>query len=66
MGFFANYVPPLQFNVEAEGRTKTMQKRNVGAIASRSIAIAVMFVTAWQATAQDAKATYPSMAPLDQ
>jgi hypothetical protein len=43
-----------------------MQKRNVGSIAAMSIVTAVMFVTAGQANAQDAKATYPSMAPLDQ
>jgi hypothetical protein len=43
-----------------------MQKRNVGSIAAMSIATAVMFVSAWHASAQNAKATYPSIAPLDQ
>jgi hypothetical protein len=43
-----------------------MQKRNVGSIAAMSIATAVMFVREWHASAQNAKATYPSMAPLDQ
>jgi hypothetical protein len=31
-----------------------------------SIAVAVVFATLWHASAQDAKATYPSMAPVDQ
>ena len=43
-----------------------MQKRNVGSIAAMSIVTAVMFATAWHANAQNAKGTYPSMAPLDQ
>jgi hypothetical protein len=43
-----------------------MQKRNVGSIAAMSIVTAVMFVAAWHANAQNAKAPYPSMAPLDQ
>lgn len=42
-----------------------MQRRNASSIAA-SIAIALMFATAWHATAQDGKAKYPSMAPLDQ
>jgi hypothetical protein len=44
-----------------------MQREKVGSIAASSIALAVMFATAWHATAQNATAaTYPSMAPLDQ
>jgi len=43
-----------------------MQKRNVGSAAASAIAIVVMLVTARHAMAQDAKATYPSMAPLEQ
>jgi hypothetical protein len=42
-----------------------MQRRNASSIAA-SIAIALMFAAAWHATAQDGKAKYPSMAPLDQ
>src|SRR6202162_3218948 len=42
-----------------------MQRRNASSMAA-SIAIALMFATAWHATAQDGKAKYPSMAPLDQ
>ena len=37
-----------------------------GAIAMKSIALAFMLGTAWHAMAQDAKALYPSMAPVDQ
>jgi len=36
------------------------------AIAVTSIILAVMLGASWQATAQDAKATYPSMAPIGQ
>jgi len=43
-----------------------MQREKVGSIAASSIALVVMFATAWHAAAQDAKAKYPSMAPLDQ
>ena len=43
-----------------------MQPNKIGSIAASSIALAFMFATAWHATAQDSKATYPSMAPLDQ
>ena len=43
-----------------------MNERTVGSIAASSIALAVMLGTAWHVTAQDAKATYSRMAPLDQ
>ena len=43
-----------------------MNGKRVGAIAVSSFAVAVMLGTAWHATAQVAKAPYPSMAPLDQ
>ena len=43
-----------------------MQGKRVGALAVSSIALAVMLGAAWHATAQNAKALYPSMAPLDQ
>jgi hypothetical protein len=43
-----------------------MQGKKVGAIAVKSIAVVIMLGTAWQATAQDAKAPYASMAPVDQ
>jgi len=38
----------------------------VGAITWRGIALVVVLSTAWCAQAQDAKAPYASMAPLDQ
>ena len=38
----------------------------IGAIALMTIATVFMFGTAWQATAQDAKAPHPSMAPVEQ
>ena len=43
-----------------------MHGKRVGAIAVSSFAVAVMLGAAWHATAQGAKAPYPSMAPLDQ
>ncbi|MGA7413625.1 MAG: hypothetical protein WBW33_24330 [Bryobacteraceae bacterium] len=43
-----------------------MHRRKVGFIAASSTALAVMLGIAWHVTAQDAKATYPSMARLDQ
>jgi len=42
-----------------------MQKRNPLLVAA-SLAIALMFASTWHASAQDGKAKYPSMAPLDQ
>jgi len=42
-----------------------MQRRIPGSIASR-LAIALIFATAWHTSAQEGKAKYPSMAPLDQ
>ena len=59
-------VPPIQFGAEIHGKTKTMQKRNVGSIAAMNIVATVMFLTAWHANAQNAKATYGSMASTDQ
>src|ERR1700758_4014871 len=32
----------------------------------RNVVLAVMFTAAWQAKAQDAKTSYPAMAPLEQ
>lgn len=43
-----------------------MQGKKAGAIARKSIAVIMMLGTAWHATAQDAKAPYPNMAPVDQ
>jgi hypothetical protein len=43
-----------------------MHRRKVGSIAASSIALALMLGAAWHVTAQDAKATYSTMAPLDQ
>ena len=40
------------------------KSRRTGALAS--IAVAVLFVAAWEAKAQDTKIPYPSMAPLEQ
>ena len=39
---------------------------NINAIALKSILLIFWLGTAWPAMAQDAKATYPSMAPVDQ
>src|SRR5271169_4593876 len=44
---------------------KIMLRLKVGAIAVKSILLAFMLGMAWHAMAQDAKAPYPSMAPLD-
>ena len=43
-----------------------MNGKKVGAIAVKSIALVVMLGAAWHAMAQNAKTTYPSMAPVDQ
>jgi len=43
-----------------------MKKEKVGSITASSMALVVMFATAWPAAAQDAKTKYPSIAPLDQ
>ena len=45
---------------------KTMRKKNVHSIAIKSLALLVALGTAYQAMAQDAKTTYPSMAPIEQ
>jgi len=43
-----------------------MDRRTVRTLALGTLSLVVMLITAWQALAQDAKAQYPSMAPLDQ
>ena len=43
-----------------------MDRKTVGTIALGSFALVVVLSTAWPARAQGAKASYPSMAPLDQ
>jgi len=43
-----------------------MRKKKVHAIAIKSFALLVVLGTAYQAMAQDAKTTYPSMAPIEQ
>ena len=43
-----------------------MRRIEVSAIAMKKIAMVFVVVTAWQAIAQDVKAPYPSMAPVDQ
>ena len=43
-----------------------MDRKIVRTIALASLALAVVLSTVWQAQAQNAKASYPSMAPLDQ
>src|SRR6266446_7329099 len=43
-----------------------MRKKNLGAIAIKRFALLVVLATAYQAMAQDAKTTYPSMAPIEQ
>jgi hypothetical protein len=45
---------------------QSMNKKIVRTIALGSLALVVVLITAGQALAQDAKAQYPSMAPLDQ
>jgi hypothetical protein len=42
-----------------------MQRKIFRTIASVSFALVVVLGSAWQAKAQDAKAPYPSMCPLD-
>src|SRR5882724_296146 len=42
-----------------------MDRKIVRTIALGSFALVVVLCTAWQAQAEDAKASYPSMAPLD-
>jgi hypothetical protein len=43
-----------------------MNRKIVNTIALRSLALVVVLGVAWQAQARDAKAPYPSMAPLEQ
>ena len=43
-----------------------MRRKKVGAIAIKRFALLVVLGTAYQATAQDAKAPYPNMAPIEQ
>src|SRR5208282_790462 len=47
-------------------RGKSMNRRIVRTIAVGSLVLVVVLITAWQALAQDAKAQYANMAPLDQ
>src|ERR1700675_2052309 len=43
-----------------------MKRRILRTITIRSFALGMMLGQAWQAQAQDAKASYPAMAPLEQ
>ena len=43
-----------------------VQGKEISLIAVKGIALLVMLSTAWQAIAQNAKNTYPNMAPVDQ
>ena len=43
-----------------------MKRKIVRTIGLGSFALVVVLSTAWQGQAQNAKAPYPSMAPLDQ
>ena len=43
-----------------------VQDKEICLIALKGIAMLVMLSTAWQAMAQNAKTTYPNMAPVDQ
>jgi hypothetical protein len=68
--WLAKKKPPMYVDINTSGgpdlwRT-IMQGTNVRAIAVKSIAVVIMLATAWPASAQDAKALYPSMAPVDQ
>jgi hypothetical protein len=44
----------------------SMKRKTLRAIALRSFSLVAVLAAAWQAQAQDAKAPYPNMAPLDQ
>jgi hypothetical protein len=57
---------PVCIQEEPAFQEKSMQRRILGKIALRSFALIVVLGAAWQAQAQDAKAPYPSMTPLDQ
>src|SRR5580658_3599397 len=50
----------------ARDREETMNRKIVRTIAVTGFALVVVLGAAWLARAQDAKAPYPSMAPLDQ
>jgi len=58
---------PIRFVLQEEPafQEKSMQRRILRKIALRSFALVVVLGAVWQAQAQDAKAPYPSMAPLD-
>jgi hypothetical protein len=43
-----------------------MRRKILGTITVRSFALVIVLGAAWQAQAQDAKASYPTMAPLEQ
>jgi hypothetical protein len=43
-----------------------MKRKRIGTSVSRSVVLLVIFAAAWPAKAQDAKAPYPTMAPLEQ
>src|SRR3984885_15906527 len=45
---------------------KSMSAKILRTVAVRSLGLAIIFGAAWQAEAQDAKAPYPTMAPLEQ
>jgi hypothetical protein len=54
------------YKAEDTEKEKSMDRKTVRTIALGSFALAVVLSTSWRAQAQDAKASYPSMAPLDQ
>src|SRR5438270_7657458 len=47
-------------------KLKTLNRKALGPIALRSFALVVVVAATWQARAQDDKAPYPNMAPLEQ
>jgi hypothetical protein len=47
-------------------RGKTMRKEKIHSIAIKSFVLFVVLATAYQATAQNATTSYPTMAPIDQ
>jgi hypothetical protein len=64
---FSDAVAQTSYKVTDLGdRRHIMLGKKVGAIAVKSLALVIMLGTASHALAQDAKAPYPSMAPLDQ
>src|ERR1700736_3411964 len=48
------------------GFMKQTSWKNIGTVTRRNLMTVILLGVAWQARAQDTKASYPSMAPLEQ